>query len=64
MNKECPHCGQQMQTKNYKVTAGYYSKLQNYIVEADNENEARDKVRDIVQKSVHPEADVVGIKEV
>ena len=62
MNK-CPHCGQQMITKNYKVTAGYYSNQQNYIVEADSEYEAREKIRKMVRQSVHPEANVIRVEE-
>jgi len=59
---KCNNCGHEMTLQSYKVTAGYYSNLSDYIVKAYNENEAGRKIRDQVRKTVHPEAEVVNVE--
>ena len=61
MPNKCPHCGQGMSEKLYKVTAGYYQ-TSDYFVLATSENEAEEVVRKQVRQVVHPEADVTGIE--
>ena len=61
MPNKCPHCGQGMSEKLYKVTAGYYQ-TSDYFVLATSENEAEEVVRKQVRHFVHPKADVTGIE--
>jgi len=60
---KCPTCGQAMALASYKVTAGYYSNLNAYVVKAHSPNEAEAEIRAVVKRTIHPEADVVKVEK-